>query len=451
MKHLSTILITLVAMLVLTVGCANILDDEFYSITPHEALPYEREPVERISVSDIDEFKEILIDLIMEHETEAQVLFHHFGTEDIQAALELAATQIRNNHPIGAYAVSQIDVTATGVVTYFEIDVTIEFARTVEEIDAIITVESEPDIMDELLYVMSQHSEQVVFRSTLQFTEEAITGKISEIYYQNPRSIVMLPIVTVETFPEEGEDRIYSIQFSYADDFLMMQQFSFILSVTVNQFAERVPGDTDKIRLLNLVRDLAASIDFDEASARVISVPGAQHISATAFGALFRNRAVGEGFAMAFKAVSDELGFDNRIVLGYLEGQIHAWNIVELYGHYYHIDIAMISEYGLERAFFKTDSEFEAMGYEWDRENTVIANGPLTLEDFLALEEPDYDEYDYDNAENGSRTEAGDVTGNEPGDEPSNNEPDEPDDEPSDDTNGEDDNEPEEGQSAEEE
>jgi len=423
LKRLSTILLILIVTSALTVGCANILDAEFESITPHVAPLYEREPVEQISVSDIDEFKEILVNLVMARETEAQIIYHHFGTEDIGAEVELVAAQIMRDHPIGAYAVSNIAVTATRIVTYFEVDVVIEFSRTMEELDSIITVVAEWQLMSELLNAMSKYAEQAVFRSTLQLTEEMLAESIRRIYYENPRSIVMLPFVTLESFPETGPDRIYVIQFGYMYASAMMGRFSEMLSLYVEQNAERITGDTDSLRLLSLVRNLIASVEFDEGTARTISVHGAQNFSATAYGALVRGRAVGEGFAMAFKALSDELGFDNRIVLGYLDGLIHAWNIVYLDGYFYHIDVAMSAVYGLEKAFLRNDYDFEAMGYEWDRENTEICDGPLSLEDILALEEPDYYEYPYDETENAEEN-------GEADDEQDNQSPDIPDEEP---------------------
>jgi len=82
------------------------------------------------------------------------------------------------------------------------------------------------------------------------------------------------------------------------------------------------------------------------------------------------------------------LGFDCRVVLGLLDGRVHAWNIVFLEGAFYHIDVAMCVVNGLETAFLKTDADFEEM-YDWDMENTVRCEGELTLEDIIGPEEPD--------------------------------------------------------------
>ena len=409
MKRLSTILLFLIIIAALTVGCANVLDGYFIYVTEHDIPPYIIDPVEQITISAVYEFEEVLIDLIMAHEPNAQVIYNHFGAENIQAELELAAAGVMRNHPIGAYAVSSITVTATRIVTYFEVNVTIEYSRTIEEVEAIVTVPSERHMVNELTHLMSHHTDRAVFRSTLQFSEEKISTLVVQIYYQNPGSIVMLPFVTVEKFPETGDDRIYSIQFSYMHDSDMMMLYSEMLSHHIEQISERVTGETDSLKLLELVRILVASTEFHEGAAGTISVHGTQNISATAFGAIVFGRAVGEGFAMAFKALSDEIGFDNRVILGYLDGRIHAWNIVELEGYFYHIDVAMSVVYGIERAFLRTDDDFEEMGYQWDRYNTVAANGPLHPEDILALEEPD-EPYENEYSENGTEYDEGGST-----------------------------------------
>jgi len=414
LKRLSTILLFLVVIVALTVGCANILDDYFLSIERHDAPQYVREPIEQISVSAVDEFEEVLIDLIVAHEVEAQIIYHHLGAENIQVELEFAAAQVMRNHPIGAYAVSNITVNATRIVTYFEVNLTIEYSRTIEEVEAIVAVPSERHMINELTRLMSYHTGQAIFRSTLQFSEEKISTLVRQIYYQNPGSIVMLPFVTVEKFPEIGDDRIYLIQFSYMFDSDMMMLHSAMLSHHIETNVERITGETDSLKLLELVRILVASTAFDEGTAGTISVHGTQNFSVTAYGALLRGHAVGEGFAMAFKAFSDEIGFDNRVVLGYLNGRIHAWNIVELEGYFYHIDVAMSVVYGIEVAFLRTDDEFEEMGYVWDRDDTVVANGPLRLEDILALEAPD-EPYEVEYSENGAENnENGSMTPDEP-------------------------------------
>ena len=390
--------IIITAVIALT-GCVNLLEGFDESISEHPVRTYERQPTEQITVSGYDELVATIISLIMEHETEKQLLYYHDDGEDVQAEIQRASDEIMLEHPIGAYAVAGITTEATIIVSYYEVDIEIEYKRTQEQLDSIINVSSERYMRTQLLNIMREYREEAIIHTYLQFTDDDINRFVNEIYYQNPRSIVMLPFVTVETFPEEGSDRIYEIKFGITDSPGMLQRFSTELELYVQGNAEQAVGNTDSEILLFLANSLIDSTTFDEGTARTIHAHGPQNFAATAFGALVRGSAVGEGFAMAFKALADEVGINCRIVLGHYDGIVHAWNIVSLYGDFYHIDVAMCAVNGIETAFLKTDADFEEMLYTWDRENTVRCEGPLTLDDVLIPEDPD-DLEDPDDSEN---------------------------------------------------
>jgi len=386
-KNIAILAAAILATVALT-GCGNFLEDSSESITEHQSAPYVRPPTEQIIVRDYDGFKAMLLEHIMKTETEIQVLYYHEG-EDVQAEVLRAADEITSEHPIGAYAVANITVDATMMVTYFEVDITIEYKRTQEQLESIVNVSTLRYFMTQLLNIMSEHREEAVIRTNLHITEDSITDFVRDTYYQNPRRIVMLPFVTVEMFPELGSERIYEINFGYTtENPIMLQRYAETLALYVRRNAELAVGETDAEILLSLVGNLIESTAFDEGSARTIHQYGAQNFAATAFGALVNGSAVGEGFAMAFKALCDELGFDCRVVLGLYDGRIHAWNIVLIDGEYYHIDVAMSVVNGIETAFLKTDIDFEEM-YIWDRENTVKCEGTLTIWDIIGFEEPD--------------------------------------------------------------
>jgi len=408
MKRLLTVSAVTLIMLftaVMSTACANLLEDYIESISPHISLPYERPPVEQKVISSMEEFEEFLLDLIISHQTETNIQYNNVENEDVQAEIDRISREILENHPIAVYAVTEINLTATRIVRYFEIDIEIEFMRTAEQLEAIINAPTARFMMTSLLEIMSRYDEEAVFRTGLQLTGEDIIEQIVEIYYQNPREIVMMPFVTVEMFPEQGEDRIYVIRFGYTQSPEMLRLFGESLDIYVRQNAERAVGDNQGEILLSLVENLMASTEFDEGTAGTISMHAPQNIAATAFGAFVRGSAVGEGFAMAFKALCDELRIECRVVLGFLDEKFHAWNIVALEGYYYHIDVSMSVVLGLEAAFLKNDGDFEEF-YIWDRENTQICNGPLTLYDIMKVDNDTY-------PENGSGDETENITGGE--------------------------------------
>jgi len=404
LKRQIVLAIVLMVLVVALIGCANLLEDDVLTVRPHVAEPIDRTPQEQIEVSNFHELKEAILDFIMEHENGGQLIIFTYDGDDVMSDVERASFEIMTEHPIGAYAVADISGVATRIVSYFEIDISIEYKRTLQQMDSIINVSTLRYLRTELLSVMREYRDDAVFRTSLQISEKDILTLVELTYYQNPRSIIMMPVTAVEVFPRTGEDRIFEVRFSYIDRASILRQYAENLALYVRSNAALAIGDTDSITLLSLANNLVASTIFAQGVARSISVHGAQNFAATAFGALVNGSAVGEGFAMAFKALCDELGFDCRVVLGYLDGRVHAWNIVLLYGDYYHIDVAMAGLFGIENVFLRTDEDMEGR-YFWDRENTVTCDGELTYEDVVGDEEDEEDmeddEYDGEDESDG--------------------------------------------------
>ena len=425
MKRL-IIAVILLTELVICAGCTAMLEGETQSTSLHVAVSNERPPEEQIEVSGYEELQEAILDLIMEHETDGMMVVYSYDG-NVQSDVNRAIDAIMKDDPIAIYAVAKIEGTVTRIVSHFEISVGVEYKRTREQVDSIVNVSTLRYLRTELLSIMSDYRDEAVFLVTLQVTDEDMAGLVRETYYQNPRNIVMLPITVVETITISGDERYIELRLGNIEQAGMLRQFGTRLTGSVRLNALAAEGENDAEILLSLVGNLIGACNYDERTARTISEHGVQNITATAYGALVIGNAVGEGFAMAFKALCDELGFDCRVVLGSFDGMIHAWNIVSLYGDYYHIDPAMCAMNGVETAFLKTDTDI-IRDYSWDRENTVKCNGRLTYEDIVpGEEEPDDNEdEDGDNDEDEGNDEDNDENDDEITDDDTENEDGEP-------------------------
>jgi len=386
-------------------GCATLLEDYKLEVTPRSAVPEERlrqEPA--VEITSYDELKAEIMGLVVRHEGSGRMVAYTYDgniTEDITRVRQ----EIMKEDPLGSYAVADISGVTTRMVTYSEIVVSVSFKRTEQQVESIVNVSTLRYLRTELLRVLSECHDAAVFRTSLQITPEAILWTVEDLYYQNPRSIVMLPVTVVGIFPGYGgEERIYELRFGYPDESSILRHYAASLALYVRSNAEYATGDNDAEILLSLAENLIEASYFNLYAARSISSHGAQNLAATAYGALVSGRAAGEGFAMAFKALCDELRFECFVVLGQLDGMIHAWNIVSLYGENYHIDVAMGDLDGIETAFLKTDEDMEER-YVWEKESTVRCNGTLTYEDIVTPEEPEVNE----GSEEGGETEEPDA------------------------------------------
>ena len=369
----------ILVMMALLPGCAAILEGDTIYVTPHSGFQNISPPVERMVASNYDELKESMLDFIMQHRASDLILIYTYDG-DVSADVDRASNEIKNYDPVGVYAVSELICTVTRIVALYEVEVNVEYRRTHRQVSSITAVASEQELNEQLLRAMSAYRNEMLIRTSINMMPEDILNAVSETYYLNPRNILMMPSVAVETFPEIGVDRIFEFSFGYIPQTNILRQNTESLSRSVRFHASLAVGESEEEITLSLVENLIAGCDFNEGMARTISEHGVQNFAATAYGALENANAVGEGFAMAFKALCDELGIFNRVVLGRLGGMIHAWNIVLLAGDYYHIDVSMCAVNGMETAFLKTDADFMEL-YAWDIENTIACAGPLTYYD----------------------------------------------------------------------
>ena len=382
---ITTLLI--VAATIASVGCLSILEGDITSESPHLIQLPDRPPEEHIEVSNYDDLITEMLKLVMQHDNSGRMYAYNYDG-DVTADVQRVCREIRDDDPISAYSVSDITGVSTRIVSYYEIDFFIEYRRTKQQVDSIVNVSTLRYLWTELLNVMSDYGDEAVFRTTLSITEEDIVELVKEIFYDNPKRIVMKPVAVAEVFPTSGEDSIIELRLEYMEPADRLREYGDRLASFVRSNAELAVGESDAEILLSLVENLMASCAYDEVTARIVSDHGAQNFAATAYGALVYKRAVGEGYAMAFKALCDELSFECHVVLGYLDGRIHAWNIVSLLESYYHIDAAMCTVNGIGTAFLKTDADF-ADRYAWDMVNTISCKGTMTYEDIVGTEETD--------------------------------------------------------------
>ncbi len=98
-----------------------------------------------------------------------------------------------------------------------------------------------------------------------------------------------------------------------------------------------------------------------------------------AYGILVGNIAVCDGYADAFRLLAGMVGIDARVISGSIGSQRRVWNLVQLDGGWYHIDIvaddrADMTDGTLNYDYFLISDERIGVTHTWDR--TVTLNAP---------------------------------------------------------------------------
>ena len=115
---------------------------------------------------------------------------------------------------------------------------------------------------------------------------------------------------------------------------------------------------------LNIYDYYADSLEYDYACASTIGNAGYFNLSHTAWGSLYKYKAVCDGYSAGYEMILEELGIDTMIIAGVGNGGGHAWNIVNLDGDWYEVDTTWALPQGsteLNHVYFnRTTEEFAA-------------------------------------------------------------------------------------------
>lgn len=377
MKKRITALLAFTAVLLGLFGCDAILDGEMITSAPHEK-PIVTPSDSIIEASTFDELKAHILEFIWDYEDRGTVRVTGYDG-DIVTEAQTACDEIMADVAIGAYAVADLKAEVTQIVSYHEVEVYILYKNDITEdrINSIITVPTTRYLKTNLQDMISEYEPSITIQTkSVVLTEKDALDYVSEIYYSNPIEIVMMPVTTVDFFPSQGKEGIIEFTFVYRYKPSTLKAMEISLKKNVQNIAGRVTGgSSDGAILLSLTHRLMEASEYDS-DMTAAGLYTEQNNAATAYGALIEGSAVGEGYAMAFKALCDELDIECYVVLGQLDGLRHAWNIVELEYHYYHIDVSMCDMNGIASSFLLSDTGMEK-NYSWDTTRYKTCNGPL--------------------------------------------------------------------------
>jgi hypothetical protein len=369
-----------VSVLIGLCGCNSILNGETQSVTAHQE-PAVTSTDSIIEANTFDELKSDFLNFVRSHDETGLIRVYSYSG-DVQKDVDLACTQIMQDDPIAAYAVSKMTGNATKIVSYYEVELHISYKNvTKEQLDSIIPVATTRYLKSDLQDTLSAYMPSMtILTKNIILTSDDALAYVEQIYYENPMDIVMLPVTTVDFYPDHGIDHIIKFTFGYRYEPSTLKVMEKNLKNTVQNIAESVSGgNNDGAILLSVCQHLMATVEYDSSTAA--NGYSNQNVSATAYGALVTGSAVGEGYAMAYKAICDELGIESYVVLGKHNGKPHAWNIVAIEGHYYHIDVSMCDLNGISTAFLLDDAAM-IKNYTWDTTKYKACNGPLSYKSF---------------------------------------------------------------------
>ncbi len=379
MKRILCAILAGVALLALS-GCRSAFERDYYYEAPYSGDIGTRSD-RAVEIRNYSMLKTALTTMITNHTEKGEFRFSSYNgnlSEDLSAV----CFEIKSEHPLGAYAVESLSYDTSYVVSYYVANIFISYKRTAEELNSIVYASTVADFDEAVCEAVDSAAPKLVIRCfSPGVNEPYIHRLVQQYYYNNPVAVLTEPEVEVTSYPADGANSIYNIQYRYDMDLQRRETMSQALAEKVKAAAEELT----EAEAPQLALEAAVRLSERCAGGR----PSAAYAD-TAYGAMMYGNADSKGLALAYRALCAELGVECIVVegaFGTMGTESHFWNIIELGGDHYHVDVSAMDA-DPAGAFLQSDDALWGR-YIWETPDYPVCAGPLNYKEVAGLPEED--------------------------------------------------------------
>ena len=333
------------------------LNRDYSSVTVHSATPTAEGDANTMRVQNYQELVNALIYLINQGEESGSIRYS--GEEaDFKKLMDEACLEVKQEDPLGAYAVDYIKYSVISIVGSYEADVQITYRRTREQVASIVDATGAAAIRSELSRALSSFDTEVVLRISYFEEDEAyIQQLVRQAYLSNPATALDFPDAQVAMYPESGQQRIVEVTLTYHQSLQTLESWRNSLS----REAERICQPLTELTIKEKLDGITGTLQ----SMGAYSAQG----GSTAYDALLGGGGDSQGVALAFSLLCRQVGVTCSVVDGQKNGQSHFWNVVQTASGYRHVDLSRTGS-----VTYNVDQTMTQQGYVWDTQQVPACN-----------------------------------------------------------------------------
>ena len=373
-----TALVLLLCLLAgLLSGCGNIYRADYYHETDvdfPEPPQGDASPAGTVTAANADQLRAELLAMVYAGQSEGRISFDSAYAGDPRADLEAACGTMHREDALWAYCVQNARFEISHIVTHDEADLHIDYAESALPVAEVLQLNYAAGLEKILRSAMESDSRRlVILIGNSRYSADAMDDLVSAVYRADPACAAVAPQADVYMYSGAGRQRLYDIELDYRlDDETLHQRRAELAAFDSEALlgADRSSG----MRALALARYLTENC--------ALTALGGHN---SAWDALIAGQADSEGLALAYVLLCSQQNIPCQIVQGQRQRQEHFWNIIELEGEHYHVDLTACIRDGIESGFLLNDESMWT-GYRWDTSSYAICSGSLDYWTLTGLE-----------------------------------------------------------------
>ena len=352
-------------------GCGNLYEKEYVVVSDYIIPSENKNSSERISVSNLSELTAQIRALVSGGKEHGSIQFAEGYNGEPSEDLASACWSVRTQDALCAYCVDNISYQLNSVISCPEADINIAYSGKGVPFDEINQIQYAGGIAEIIKKAISNGTAKTaVLVNSGNMTSADVEALAVQIYEEDPIICPNTPGCTVSMFNGSNRQKLYEIRLNYYMEKEELENKSKELK-NLEPFKNdsALLGDTGRFQC---VMEYFNDASYDE------SVN-------TVYDALINKSSGSKGYALGFVALCNKIGLKSMVIEGQYNYSDHYWNLVNLQGNYYHIDLSnyiqSINE-GADAASAATplnDSQFWG-GYRWDTSAYPECIGTLIID-----------------------------------------------------------------------
>lgn len=347
MKRRSLILTA--ALCLALCGCAW-SNGVYVSVTPHTEKS-EPEKHGMVSVASYDELRQELTGLVEGSAEKCALSADGQDVETLEGWVKQAIAYVTEQTPIGAYAVKDISYETSTSLGVAAVAMKISYRYAPRELQRMKRAENMGEAKNMIASVLEQCEAGLVLRVE-NYVETDFVQLVESYAAMHPQIVMELPQVKANIYPDRGSDRVVELQFTYQNSRDALKQMQAYAQQIFSSARFYVSGDEETgVKYSQLYSFLMERYDYTVET------------SLTPAYSLLRY-AVGDSraFACVYSAMCRQSGLECLTVTGTKAGEPRYWNMIQVDGVYYHVDLLESVQSGGLRML----ADMEMQGYVWD-------------------------------------------------------------------------------------
>lgn len=340
----------ILALSLLLSGCSW-MDGSYHYVTPHRQHTSESQSSVVIAGSYLD-LRRALEEMVSAGIENRVISVGSFQDDQLENSMEIASRYVKATYPIGAYAVENIEYelgTSGGVAA---VAVTISYRHSTAEIQNIRQTADMDEAKEQIQNALTNYDTNLVLM--VDYYQSRDLQQIAQDYAAlNPDSVMETPEITFLTYPNAGTKRVLEVKFTY--------QSSRDTLRTMQEQVERVFASAS----LYVSHDALEMQKFTQLYAFLMErFPEYQIKTSITPAYSLLNHGVGDSkaFSNVYSRMCRQADLECQSIMGTCNGDPWFWNIVQIDGYYYHVDLLASQAEGSFRIL--TDKEMD--NYVWD-------------------------------------------------------------------------------------